>query len=86
MTDAAGNESDVSDSVMVIIGEETATGGEFPELETPVAPRGFLDNVGDDQGMFLDGDTTDDTTPSILLSIHIEDGTVSLLINGEIVE
>ena len=86
VTDAAGNESDVSDSVMVIIGEETATGGEFPELETPVAPRGFLDNVGDDQGMFLDGDTTDDTTPSILLSIHIEDGTVSLLINGEIVE
>ncbi|MCH4244785.1 Ig-like domain-containing protein, partial [Acinetobacter gerneri] len=78
VTDPAGNESEVSDPIIVIV--DTT-----PPVK-PTAPESFIDNEGDKTGTFPGGTETDDTTPGIIIG-PIEAGeTPKLIVDGQEVE
>ncbi|MEN8283287.1 Ig-like domain-containing protein, partial [Acinetobacter gerneri] len=78
VTDPAGNESEVSDPIIVIV--------DTTPPAKPTAPEGFIDNEGDKTGTFPGGTETDDTTPGIIIG-PIEAGEIpKLIVDGQEVE
>ncbi|ALH95750.1 Ig-like domain repeat protein [Acinetobacter equi] len=78
VTNPAGNTSEPSDSIIITV---DASG-----IVRPDAPEGYYDNVGDLQGKFESGTTTDDSTPSLIIPTPPEGSTPTLLVDGEVVE
>lgn len=78
--DPAGNESEPSDPVTIIVVEDTTP----PVKPTPGAGgiEIITDDVGPDQGIIGDGDRTDDTAPTFGGSGAVPGDTVTIIDNG----
>ena len=77
VTNPAGNTSKPSDTITITV--------DTRPVETPDAPSGYEDNVGDIQGTFPGGTATDDSTPGIKVDVA-EGDTPTLIVDGEIVD
>ncbi|WP_288386544.1 Ig-like domain-containing protein, partial [uncultured Acinetobacter sp.] len=78
ITDPAGNTSTPSDPIQITV-DTTAPA-------QPAAPTGYVDNVGDNQGTFAGGTSTDDTTPGIVIGTVTDGNTPTLLVDGQVVD
>lgn len=78
ISDAAGNESPLSDAISLVV--------DLTPPPKPYTPVGIGDNAGSERGVVGNNATIDDPTPGLLIGVIDDDLTATLYINGVKVE